>query len=340
MPYEQLTTEERYQITHLHMTGHNNAEIARRLGRHRGTIGRELNRNSDPIGGYHYQSAQYQSQVRRASASRRYKLDASAPGSKGKLTPTAKYVREKLEQKWSPEQIALRLREDYPDDNAAWISHEAIYQWVYRKAQDGELLYQRLRRRHKRRRCRIPGQRKAKRGMIPGRVGIEERPEVVNLRGRFGDWESDTVEGAKGKGLVITHVERKSRYVRLIKIDDKRAATLSAATTLAMKDLPKKLLRTATFDNGKEFADFKTIERELGLTVYFANPHSPWERGTNENTNSLLRDWLPKGSDFSQVTQAQLAKIQTMLNNRPRKCLNYRTPLQVLNALPGVALRN
>ena len=344
MPDGQLTMEERYQITHLHMHGHKPAEIARRLGRHRGSIGRELERNADPMGGYHYQSAQHQANARRSVASRRYKLDAPAPGSctasKGKLTPTARYVCDKLKQRWSPQQIAMRLREDYPDDNAAWISHEAIYQWVYRRAQDGKLLYQRLRRRHKRRRCRIPGDRKAKRGVIPARVGIEERPEIVNLRERYGDWESDTVEGAKGKGLVITHVERKSRYVRLIKIDDKRAATLSTATALAMKDLPAKLMRTATFDNGKEFADFKTIERELNLKVYFANPHSPWERGTNENTNGLLRDWLAKGSDFSKVTNARLAQIQKMLNNRPRKCLNYRTPLEVLNALPDVALRN
>lgn len=333
MPYEQLTMDERYQISHLAGFGHSNAEIARRLGRDRGTIGRELARNIDPMGSYHYQSAQHQAHTRRSDASRRYKLDT--PGS-----IATKAVQAGLKQKWSPEQIALRLRADHPDDNAAWISHEAIYQWVYRKAQAGELLYQRLRRRHKRRRCRIPGERKVKRGMIPGRVGIEQRPEIVDVRGRYGDWESDTVEGAKGRGLVITHVERKSRYVQLIKINDKRAATLSAATTLAMKDLPRKLLRTATFDNGKEFADFKNIERELGLKVYFANPHSPWERGTNENTNGLLRDFLPKGYDFSKLTKARLAQIQKMLNNRPRKCLNYRTPLEVLNALPGVALRN
>ncbi len=248
-------------------------------------------------------------------------------------------MRAGLEKRCSPEQIAGRLRQDHPDDEAAWISHEAIYQWVYRQACEGKLLYQRLRRCHKRRRCRIPGERKAKRGVIPGRVGIEERPAIVDERRRFGDWESDTIQGAKGKGLVITHVERKSRYVRLIKIDDKRAAPLSAATTLAMKDLPRKLRRTMTPDNGKEFADFKTIERELGLKVYFANPHSPWERGTNENTNGLLRDFLPKGTDFSKVTATRLAQIQKMLNNRPRKCLNYRTPLEVLNDLPGVALR-
>ena len=109
---------------------------------------------------------------------------------------------------------------------------------------------------------------------------------------------------------------------------------------MAMKAMPRKLRHTATFDNGKEFADFKTIEVELGMTVYFANPHSPWERGLNENTNGLLRDWLPKGSDFSKVTKTRLAQIQKMLNNRPRECLNYRTPLEVLNDLPGVALRN
>jgi len=333
MPYEQLTTDERYQITYLHMHGHTPAEIARRLGRHRGNIGRELKRNADPMGGYHYQSAQHQADTRRSSASCRYKLDkpGSIPG---------KAVRDGLKQRWSPEQIAGRLHHDHPDDDTAWVSHETIYRWVYREASNGRQHYQRLRRRHKRRRCRIPGERKAKRGVIPGRVGIEERPEVVQTRDRFGDWESDTVEGAKGRGLVVTHVERKSRYTAMGKLADKKAATLSKATARTMNALPRTLRHTATFDNGKEFADFKTIERELGLTVYFANPHSPWERGTNENTNGLLRDWLPKGSDFRKVTATRLAQIQKMLNNRPRKCLNYRTPLEVLNALPGVALRN
>lgn len=333
MPDGQLTTDERYQITHLHLHGHSNAEIGRRLGRDRATIGRELDRNPDPLGGYHYASAQQQAARRRSKASKRYKLDA--PGS-----VVLKAVRAGLRQRWSPEQIVGRLRRDHPDDNAAWISHEAIYQWVYREASEGRLSYQRLRRPRKRRRCRIPGDRKAKRGIIPGRVGIEERPGVVDERSRFGDWESDTVEGAKGRGLVATHVERKSRYTLIGKLVDKKAATLAAATTSMMKGLPKKLRKTMTPDNGKEFADFKTIERELNMAVYFANPHSPWERGLNENTNGLLRDWLPKGSDFRKVTKTRLAQIQTMLNNRPRKCLNYRTPLEVLNALPGVALRN
>jgi len=218
------------------------------------------------------------------------------------------------------------------------VTHETIYRWVYRRHGQGERWHEQLRRRRKRRRRRIPGQRRH--GQIPGRVGIECRPAVVNLRGRFGDWESDTIEGAKGRGLVVTHVERKSRYTRLGKLANKQAATLSRATNMIMKDLPQKLRKTMTPDNGKEFADFKTIERDLGMTVYFANPHSPWERGLNENTNGLLRDWLPKGSDFNKVSSNRLAQIEKMINNRPRKCLNYRTPLEVLNALPGVALRN
>lgn len=333
MPMSQLTTDERYQITYLHMNGHSPAEIGRRLGRHRGTIGRELERNADPMGGYHYLSAQAQADTRRRVASRRYKLDTAG-------SVAGKAVRCGLKQRWSPEQIAGRLRLDHPDDSAAWVSHETIYQWVYRQSLHGKTLYQRLRRSHKHRRRRIPGERKGKRGMIPGRIGIEERPPIVAERRRFGDWESDTVEGAKGRGLVATHVERKSRYTLLDKLADKKAATVTQSTTASMMSLPRKLRHTATFDNGKEFADFKTIERELGLTVYFANPHSPWERGTNENTNGLLRDWLPKGSDFSKVTARRLAQIQKMLNNRPRKCLNYRTPIEVLNDLPGVALRN
>lgn len=335
MPQGQLTMDERYLITHMHMAGYSQAAIGRRLGRHRGTIGRELARNRDDWAGYHYESAQRLARERRSQASQRDKL---APGS-----GLGRYVREKLQQRWSPEQIVGRLQRDHPKDPAMRVTPETIYRWVYRSHQQGERWYEQLRRRRPRRRRRIPGERQgmsAGRGQIPGRVGIEQRPAAANDRRRYGDWESDTVEGAKGTGLVLSHVERKSRYTRLGKLADKKAATLSAATCAIFRGLPSKLRRTLTADNGKEFADFKTIERRLGLKVYFANPYTPWERGTNENTNGLLRDWFPKGSDFRTITPAQLAKVETMLNNRPRKCLNYRTPAEVLNALPGVALRN
>jgi len=337
MPQTQLSIRERYVITHMHNAGFSNTEIARRIGRHRATIGRELRRNRDVFDVYHYDPAQRLAEHRRASASRRYKLDA--PGS-----DLGRFVRHGLRQRWSPQQISGRLaherrRPGGGGDPAMRISHETIYRFVYRRYQQGERWHEQLRRRHKRRRPRCVGQRTA-RGQIPGRVGIEHRPAAANDRRRFGDWESDTVEGAKGTGLIATHVERKSRYIRIGKLKNKKAATLSAVTCAVMKGLPKKLRRTLTADNGKEFADFASIERGLNLEVYFANPHAPWERGTNENTNGLLRDWFPKGSDFSRITNARLAHVQQMLNNRPRKCLNYRTPREVLNALPGVALRN
>jgi IS30 family transposase len=337
MPRHQLTTEERYVITHMHQFGFSNAVIARRLGRHRATVGRELGRNRDGFGGYHYDSAQRLADQRRVAACRRYKLDApgSTPGS-----TLGRYVRHGLRQRWSPQQIAGRLRRDPRRGPALRVTHETIYRWVYRRHEQGECWYAQLRRRHKRRRRRIPGERRDARGQIPGRVGIERRPRIVNGRGRFGDWESDTLEGGKGRGLLVTHVERKSRYTRIGKLADKRAATLSVVSRSVLGDLPRRLRRTLTADNGKEFADFAALERGLKLKVYFANPHAPWERGTNENTNGLLRDWVPKGSDLRRVTPTRLASVQRMLNNRPRKCLGYRTPIEVLNALPGVALRN
>jgi len=330
MPTHQLTVQERYVITHMHQAGFSNAEIGCRVGRHRATVGRELARNRNAFRAYHYESAQRQAEARRTAASRRYKLDGDALGG---------LVRHGLRQRWSPQQISGRITRDHGHDPAMRITHEAIYQWVYRRHQLGEQWHDQLRRRHPRRRSRCVGQRSS-RGQIPGRVGIEQRPAVVESRRRFGDWESDTVEGAKGAGLLATHVERKSRYIRLGKLKDKKAATFSATTCSIMRELPAQLRRTMTADNGKEFAGFKAIERQLGLTVYFANPHAPWERGANENANGLLRDWWPKGHDFRRVTKAEVARVQRMLNNRPRKCLGYRTPLEVLNALPGVALQN
>lgn len=203
----------------------------------------------------------------------------------------------------------------------------------------GERWHECLRRRHTRRRCRIPGERRL-RGQIPGRVGIEQRPAVVQRRSRFGDWESDTLEGGKGTGVMVTHVERKSRYVRLGLLTDKRSVTLTDATGRLLRDLPAMLRRTLTADNGKEFCDFAAIERRLKLRIYFSNPYSPWERGTNENTNGLLRDWFPKGSDFRRVTAREVAQAQRMMNNRPRKCLNLPSALRYLLHPPGVALRS
>jgi len=189
-----------------------------------------------------------------------------------------------------------------------------------------------LRQSHPRRRKRRAGE--DRRGQMPDRRRIDERPEVVNARKRIGDWEADTVEGAKGSGFFGTYVERKSRYTVAVKVDDKFAATVTQATLEAIKPLPPSRVRTITFDNGKEFAGFKALETDLGIQTYFARPYHSWERGTNENTNGLLRQFSPKGMDFSVVRQSELDKAVESLNKRPRKCLNYRTPTEVFWSKP------
>lgn len=330
MPYTQLTTKERYQITYMRMTGMSQAEIARELGRHRGTICRELARNPDRFCGYHYITAQRLASTRRTQASCRYKLDDLMLQSK---------VRFALIQRWSPEQIAGRLNREHRNDPTLHISHEAIYQWLYRQHQQGHNWHTCMRRPRVKRRSRCVGKRLETRGFLTGRVWIERRPPIVDRRERFGDWEADTVEGKKGTGLLMTQVERKSRYVMLGKLDSKHAAPLRRKSIAMFASLPSCLRRTMTADNGKEFAEFAKIQKALNMKVYFANPHSPWERGSNENTNGLLRDFFPKGSDMSKVTDNDVAFAQALLNNRPRKCLNYQTPREVLNKLPRVALR-
>ena len=330
MSYHQLSENERYVICHMNIAGRSQAAIAKRLGRSPGTISRELHRNQDTQGGYFYDTAQRQSQTRRVQANQRYKLDDPV---------LQQFVRYALIFTWSPEEIVGRLHLGIETIGENTVTHETIYRWIYRQATQGELLHCCLRRKRKRRRHRLP-HRTNTRGAIRDRVGIERRPEQVNTRERFGDWESDTVEGAKGCGLLVTHVERKSRYTIIRKIDDKRAATFNRASIAGLRTIPPELRQTLTADNGKEFAEFKELERRLDMQVYFADPYSPWQRGTNENTNGLIREFFPKGMDLRDVNYREVAHVQGLLNNRPRKCLGFRTPREVLNALPGVALRN
>ena len=332
MPYLHLSEQERYSICYMNMSGWSIRKIARKLGRSPGTISRELKRNRNPeyLGGqYLYDQAQRRADERRQAANRGHrKIDS--------LTDLGEYVRDALSLGWSPEQISARRAVDHSGDANMRITHEAIYQWVYRQdASDG--WYQYLRRGRKARRRR--GIRR-KRCRIVGRVGIEERPKAVDKRARFGDWESDTVVGSRGRGGLATHVERKSRYLIARRIDDKRAETFARRTLAGFDGIPQKLCRTMTCDNGTEFATFKRIEDRLGIKVYFADPYAPWQRGTNENTNGLLREFFPKGTDFKTVSHHEVARVVRILNNRPRKCLNYRTPAEVLSDIPGVALRN
>ena len=320
MSYVQLTSEERYVIYHLKLFKLSLREIGRRLGRNHTTISRELKRNGPAFSGwvYWHQGAHEQALARR-KLPRHYRKLSDAR--------LVLYVEKGLRAERSPDVIVERLKMEYPHEANMRVSIETIYRWVYRNASEGGQLYHCLSRCHKKRRK----QRRygAGRGLIPNRISIAERPELVNTRQRFGDWEGDTVEGAKGSGNITTHVERKSRYLIAAKLANKTASETTRAVRLAYRKIPVALRHTLTLDNGKEFAHFQDIERHTKLAIYFADPYSAWQRGTNENTNGLLRRYFPKGMDFRNVTEKSLAEAVKKLNHRPRKCLGYRTPHEV-----------
>src|SRR5215210_845804 len=217
------------------------------------------------------------------------------------------------------------------------MSHEGICRWIYADARSGGSLYQCLRWQHRRRRK----QRRygSLRGLIPGRVSIRERPAVVHRRSRFGDWEGDTIYGRNTRDCLLTQVERKSRYLVAGKINDRRASTVALRHIEHFSVMPMSWRRTLTVDNGSEFAAFSQVEQYSGVRVFFADPYCAWQRGTNENTNGLLRRYFPKGTDFSDVSPEQLAAVVETLNNRPRKCLDYRTPVEVVQRALRGALR-
>ena len=321
MPYQHLSLQERYVIHHLTLIKLSNREIGRRLGRHHTTIGRELARNGPVRPGpfpYWHEAAQRRCEARRRRPRHRRRAGYGC---------LRRYVFRRLARDWSPEQIAGRLHLEHAGDPRMRVSAETVYQWVYEDAAAGGDLYRRLRRAHRqRRRQKRYG---TGRGRMPGAVGIASRPHIVARRARFGDWEADTVDGAKGSGGIASHVERKSRYLLTAKLQDKRAATFAERTIRAFRRIPRRCRHTLTADNGKEFARFKQIETHTGLDVFFADPYAAWQRGCNENTNGLLRQYFPKGTRFSDVSDDQLETATKRLNHRPRKCLGYRTPQEV-----------
>lgn len=327
MSYQHFSSKERHTLMYLLQLRLSYREIGRRLGRHHTTIAREVRRNGRPVACYWDEYADQQAQARCHKARHQRKRS-----NQRLLT----YVDQRLQEDWSPETIAGRLAIDFPRNRGMRISPECIYQWVYRDAAQGGSFYLHLLRRHRKRRKQLRYGRG--RGQIPDRVSIHERPLGVARRLRFGHWEGDSVEGAKGTGGIISHVERKSRLLMAAKLENKTADSASIASIAAFSEIPDKWLRTLTVDNGKEFAQFKNIERETGLTVYFADPYAPWQRGTNENTNGLLRHYFPKGINWRKVTDHMLASVVEKLNNRPRKCLNYRTPNEVFAKHCGGAL--
>jgi IS30 family transposase len=320
MGYEHLSIDEREVILKMLAQRSSMREIGDHLRRSAGTISRELNRNVSSTHDYKPHLAQRYYGKRRAESKEPYRLEEDLL--------LCDYVLAGLKKYWSPEQISGRLLKE----RGVRISPLTLYSWIKRDRCAGGTFWKYLRQSHRRRRKHHGSS--DNRGVMLNRRMIDKRAKIVNERRRIGDWESDTVEGRKSGGSLATHVERKGRYTVAVKLDDRTADALTRATLEAMRKLPPEKVKTMTFDNGKEFAGFKELERGLGMRSYFAHPYHSWERGTNENTNGLLRQFFPKGTDFDLVSESALDRVIKLLNNRPRKCLNYRTPTEVFWSKP------
>jgi IS30 family transposase len=273
--------------------GKTNREIAELMGRDRSTIYRELDRNTGRRG-YRPKQAQRLADTRRLASRRPHKMDDP---------DVHQYVHDRIENRWSPDQIAGRVQRDFPRAPARWLSRQTIYDWIDDQAPEWQTLLRR------------GGRPPERRGKLTDCVRIDGRPEIINGRWRYGDWEGDTIVGRGRRSALVTGM--------------KSAMTIRAAKR-RMKDLPPSLRRSLTFDNGKEFAEHQKLARSLELDVYFADAYASWQRGTNENTNGLLRQYFPKGTDFTQVSHREVARVEQLLNERPRRRLGYRTPAEVI----------
>ena len=320
MPYEHFTYYDRLEVQH----GLSCRAIAQEMGRAPSSITREVHRNRSKNGQYDAMNAQVQCRARQKCACRRHKLEH---------LPLRDYVKEKLEEDWSPGCIAEMLALEHPQDTRMRVSHETIYQYVYADKRQGGELYTHLRQGRKQRRKRGGG--KSNRGIIKNRVSIDERPGIVDTQQRIGDWEGDTVIGRNHKRPLATFVERKCLYTTADFMEDKRASSLNDAALRAFANVPATALQTLTVDNGKEFAKHEQLAQALDADLYFAHPYSSNERAINENTNGLIRQYLPKGTDFTKVPDKLLKKIIEKLNNRPRAKLAFRTPKEVLESFTG-----
>jgi transposase, IS30 family len=313
--YRRVTCEDRCQIYALSKGGTSQESIASVLGVSQSTVSRELRRNRGQRG-YRFKQAEAKAQARQAIRRKPRKLTASV----------RRKVEAKLRQmRWSPEQISGWLR-----DQGIKLSHERIYQMIWQDKRDGGNLWRSLRRRRKRYNKRAG--KNAGRGLIPNRIDISDRPAIVARKARLGDWEGDTVASAGHKGGLLTLVERKSLLTKISKLRRSTARATQRATVRRLKPIGN-FVHTITFDNGKEFAAHQGIAHALTAKIFFATPYHAWERGLNENTNGLIRDFFPKGTDFSTISNAEVAKVERLLNARPRKSLGFRSPQEVFDSL-------
>jgi len=325
--YCHLTLEEREEISRLLSQKYSFNAIGKHLGRDKGTISREVNQGADNK--YIYRAVRAQNRARRKSAKRK----------KGKRKMNAnkklkKEVMAKLRLRWSPEQIANFLKEKYPQDKGMRISHEAIYTYLY-VLPKGQLkkellsyLRQGKKRRYKRNRKNQGIERK-----LEDMTSIEERPAEVADRTVPGHWEGDLIIGKNRRSALGSLVERTSRTTILVPLNNRQAPTVRKSFAKEIRQVPRQMKLTLTYDQGREMAEHKLFSRQTRVKVYFAHPGSPWERGTNENTNGLVRQFFPKGTDFNRVSRREIKKVQHLLNGRPRKILNWQTPYETFNKL-------
>ncbi|MCK5580784.1 MAG: IS30 family transposase [Candidatus Omnitrophica bacterium] len=322
--YKQLTSDERDLIAIHYANGFNISDIAKMLNRNKSTISRELTRNSSKSSKvYLSQQAQKRAQKRKQQAAMKEEL---------KCHKIRNFVKNKLKIGWTPEIIAGELALDSKNLN---ISHESIYLYIYKKRPD---LVQYLARSHKKRFKRVPKSNK-KNNRIPNRVSIDQRPQEINDRSEFGHWESDAIVSKQSKVSLAVSIERISKLVKIKKIKQNKANLFSRAIIRRMKPLPPYARRSFTYDNGSENVLHEFINDELNSDSYFCNPYHSWEKGSVENVNGLIRRFLPKKTDFAKITHKRIKEIEFLLNNRPRKCLGFKTPVQVFLE-QSVALAN
>lgn len=316
-----LTCSKRYQLEALHRAGLSQTCIARLLGCAQSTISRELQRSRPPVYACYAATKAHERAMERKRKEHHWYDDPEV----------FNFVLELLRQRHSPEQIAGRMRRESPWHRAHSVSAKTLYTWIWRNQENGGCLHLHLRR--KGRRPKWFGVIHTEKIRIPHRRDIAERPKIVDRWKRCGDWESDLVVSPRnGGGAVATFVERFSKYLRAVLVQDRSADAFVAGAHQALSVIPEEFRLTMTHDNGLEICGHERITDDLQITVYCARPFHSWERGLNENTNGLLRDFFPKGTDFQEVSQEELDHAVDLINNRPRRSLHFRTPKEVLDA--------
>lgn len=342
--YKQLTLDDRVQIEKLLDQDHPQAEIARRIGVHPSTISRELKSRSwrpgntsaadtpyrpaglrtGPLTGRHYRASRAQEHAKACRA-------RSHQGHRMARDRLVDYVISRLRRGWTPAEIAGRAPIDFPDDRHMRVSLETLYAWIYHPAQAHRRLWEYLPRGQRKRRRR--GGRRVHHEHIKWRTSIHDRPPQVEDRIEFAHWESDSVLGARGTGVLHTTVERVSRYVCAVRLPAATAQATVAAQIALYSQLPAHAVRSVTTDNGPEFTLHHVLADTLAVPTYFADPYSAWQRGTNEHFNGRIRKYLPKATSFADLSQHELDELITEINNRPRKVLAWRTPAEVFHQL-------